>query len=136
MSTEIPYNNLTETQRHALTVLNRALAADEKAIRELCNHRVPVNSPALEDTPVVCLVDENRCVSVGLIGILGGILNTPGCRLAATYEDDGSISGFSFIGPESVVEPVISGVQDPQMDPKSNGCGGRRGNWTGPSPCL
>jgi hypothetical protein len=61
--------------REAVEALNRALAEDPKAVRQLFAYRVPCNQ-ALADDPTVQVRTEESGASVGVLGIINGILGT------------------------------------------------------------
>lgn len=87
----------------AVRVLNEAFVADPSAIHALLCNRVPCNL-ALADHPTVQVqanpvIEDGKTWTVGLIGMLNGVLEPlTGQRVAAQWED-GKLLGFQvYIG--------------------------------------
>jgi hypothetical protein len=80
--------------------LNEIAGADSKALGDLIEARVPCNE-ALADHPSVQVFAHEGPPTVGLLGILNGLVGTidEGPRkgwgfIAAVFEDDGTFSHF------------------------------------------
>lgn len=87
--------------QHTLDILNKALAYDPAAISKLVHFRVKLNDDLLaaDDLPLVC----NTEGEMGLLGVLNGVLNDAGARIAAVVNisdpDDCTIQRFVAIHP-------------------------------------
>ena len=92
---EIPREHLCGTQLAALDLLNRLVQLDSVAMRNLCEYRTEVNIALAQSNLLCTLLEEVGVQRLGLIGILGGILNDNDCRLTAHYEE-GKLFRFSF----------------------------------------
>ena len=82
--------------------LTRAFVADPEAVKKLFEFRVPCNQQ-LADDPMVIVNDEgDGTFTVGLLGIINGIITDIQLRnkcdvelVASVYSDDNQLLGFS-----------------------------------------
>lgn len=74
-------------------ILNGILATDPKAVKELLLNRVPCNE-AMADHNTVQVIDKDGEFSVGMLGILNGVIEPLTGRRVAVISDDGDITGF------------------------------------------
>ena len=92
-----------EMKRRMIELLNEAHIRDPKAIEALVEHRVPCNSDLTYHPSIVVQArrEVGEANTVGLLGILNGILDLPlGQRIRAIYsrEDDGTAHLMGFGG--------------------------------------
>lgn len=89
---------------NALAALNTALELDPVAMRELFGTRVWCNQE-LADHPSIQVREEDGRFSVGVIGLLNGILGvnpeTQAGYLAAQYDDRNQLTGFIRFEPDT-----------------------------------
>lgn len=79
------------------TVLNRMLKADPEAMRKLVLDRVPCNRALADDPTAQVAEDEDGTFTIGLIGVLNGILGIKegwGPIAAIIDAEDNSIQSF------------------------------------------
>jgi hypothetical protein len=83
----------------AIAVLNRALAADPVAIKNLIDYRVPCNRSLGSDPAIQTSWDERepKIHRVGILGIVNGLFGIDEKTwgpIAAEVADDGTITKF------------------------------------------
>lgn len=78
-------------------VLNEFVALDRLAAHTLCETRVSC-SPEIEKHPTLIPYDDGgqAQLTIGLIGVLNGIVGLTGDKLVAHYDDDGILTAFSL----------------------------------------
>lgn len=83
---------------HALSVLNRINKADPETISALINNRVICNEKLAKDSTVQCGSKEPDVYTVGLLGIINGILGadpeTKYGPVEAVMDDAGNLLKF------------------------------------------
>jgi hypothetical protein len=84
----------------AIQVLDSAFRLDPGAIYSLVNNRVPCNQ-SLGDHPTIPIqstpVANQRVLTVGLLGVLNGILESTGaCKVSSVIDNDGALLGFTW----------------------------------------
>lgn len=85
------------TSQQIVDLLNELLEFDPVAINALCKNRLPCNR-ALADHPTVTVDDpEPDKFTVGLLGIIEGIVGIDGQLVASIDDDNGGIVGFRLI---------------------------------------
>jgi hypothetical protein len=92
---------------HTLKFLNELVETDPEAMRNLVETRVPCNQ-ALADHPTVQVRSEEGQCSVGLLGILNGLLGTDTDGwgfICAVYGDDLKLQRFARTPPRKKANP-------------------------------
>ena len=85
------------TIENIIEVLNEALQLDPAAISCLVESRVPCNDALAEHKSIQVLgkrSKDNLFCTVGLLGILNGMIEYGPERITAVYSDDGELTCF------------------------------------------
>jgi hypothetical protein len=91
--------------RATANLLNSLLAADPEACTRLLEQRVPCNDLVAEH-PSIVVEEQDGAAFVGLLGVLNGLTWHSGKVVAAVYDDDKKLTGFT------VVRPIVKGGAD------------------------
>lgn len=94
----------------AVDALNAAFAADPLAMRALLINVVPCNQ-ALADHPTIQVAEYDEGFTVGMLGVINGVLESLGMdRIASKWSDgptkpDGSHTLLGFMSYQAAIKP-------------------------------
>lgn len=78
--------------------LNRLLEADRNLVEKMVDNRIPISDEYKNLDEFVYMDDGDAPAAAGLIGVLNGLLDlTDDGRLAASYDDDMKLIGFTIV---------------------------------------
>lgn len=84
-----------DLRERVLMLLNTLVSLDPQALHQLAEARVPVSTKLADarETDAVVFRDRGGALSLGLIGVINGILGSKH-RIAGLYGDDGKLVHF------------------------------------------
>lgn len=83
-------------------LFNQLYALDPLAAANLVQHRVICNKQFAEsDIPFVCSKQSDGILTMGVVGFVNAMASPDSGRVAAVYDDDKKLTGFTVVGVKS-----------------------------------
>ncbi|GKX40430.1 hypothetical protein SOASR014_41690 [Pectobacterium carotovorum subsp. carotovorum] len=83
-------------------LFNKLYALDPLAAANLVQHRVICNKQFTESNiPFVCSQQSDGIVTMGVVGFVNAMASPDSGRVAAVYDDDKKLTGFTVVGVKS-----------------------------------
>ena len=78
-------------------LLNEAMRIDKKAMRDLCETRVPACQGFVDHPTIACYSEKPEDPPlIGVLGLINGIMGLAGKTLVAHYTPDNELNGFTM----------------------------------------